>query len=137
MFLFAALMGVIGSVIGSVSRTHNVLLAARVIQGFAVCAYESLNFAIIGDIFFVHERGVYVSIMTSTLASVSNLTSVVAGPVTKTLGWQYLFHLYVLTIWIQLVLTFLFVPETAYHRDTKYKFDQTSTEASGEDLTVD
>jgi len=93
-------MGMTGSIIGSTSHTYGALLAARIVQGFVICAYEPLNYAIIGDIVFVQERGLYVSNMNFTFTYVSNLSSVVAGPIMNTLGFCWLSQCGVLTIGI-------------------------------------
>jgi predicted MFS family arabinose efflux permease len=69
--LFSSAMGLIGTIIGSASTNYNTLLAARTIQGFAIPAYESIVFNVVADIFFVHERGRFTSIISFTLAAVS------------------------------------------------------------------
>lgn len=114
--LFSSAMGLIGTIIGSASTTYSTLMAARTIQGFAIPAYESLIFNVVADIFFVHERGTFTSIMSFTLAAVSNLASVVCGPIVTNLGWHYLFHILNACLGFQLILLFLFVPETGYER---------------------
>jgi len=47
-FVFSALMGVIGTAIAEGSDSYNSLLAARVVQGFSISAFESLLVAVIG-----------------------------------------------------------------------------------------
>lgn len=58
-FLLATLFSLIGTIVGSSVNTYNGLLAARIIQGLGIATYESLPFAVVGDLFFVHERGAY------------------------------------------------------------------------------
>lgn len=116
-FLFSSIFCLIGTIIGSASTTYNTLLAGRIIQGLSIAAYESILFTIVGDLFFVHERGLYATVMSFTLTCVSNLSSVVAGSITTNLGWHYLFHILNVCIGLQVILTFLFVPETCYLRD--------------------
>lgn len=123
-FVFSALLGLIGSIVGSVATTYHALLGARVIQGFATAAYESLTIALVGDLFFVHERGLYITISQFVLASVSNFSSVVTGPITSNLGWRYLFYLCVAIGGFQTLLLFLFCPETQFNRDHRYEIDE-------------
>ncbi|BCS27727.1 uncharacterized protein APUU_60775A [Aspergillus puulaauensis] len=113
-FLLSSLIGVVGSIIGSTARDYNTLLAARIIQGLSASAYESLGLSMVSDLFFVHERGVYTALMSFLLGGVSNFSSVICGPITANLGWKYLFHLLVVFGGLQLILQFLFVPETQY-----------------------
>lgn len=86
-FLFASLMGLVGSIICSTSRSYGMLRAGRIVQGLSFPAYESLIFATVADLFFVHQRGVFISFFGFALAAVSNLTAVVCGPITDKLGW--------------------------------------------------
>ncbi len=48
-------MGLIGCIVGECAQNYNQLPAARIIQGFATAAYESLIMAAVGDLFFIHE----------------------------------------------------------------------------------
>lgn len=99
--LISCLFSLIGSIVGSTSKDLKTLLAARAIQGFGVAAYESLLFPIIGDLFFVHQRGPYTAMGNFVLAGVANLCGIVTGSITNNLGWKYLFH--ILVALIQLV----------------------------------
>jgi predicted MFS family arabinose efflux permease len=41
-------MAVVGCAVGEAANSYRTLLAARLIQGFATCAFESLTFASVG-----------------------------------------------------------------------------------------
>ncbi|KAJ9483384.1 hypothetical protein VN97_g10022 [Penicillium thymicola] len=56
-FFASSVACLVGSIIGSTSQSYNALLAARIIQGPGFAAYESLTFSVVGDLFFVHQRG--------------------------------------------------------------------------------
>ena len=136
-FLISGFFGLLGSIIGSATNSYNGLLAARIIQGGSTAAFESLVVSMIGDIYFVHQRGVFMSIIQFILGAVSNLTSVIAGPITTNLGWKWLFHLCILFISIQLLLMFFLVPETQYNRDHRYDIDELVDENLGELAAVE
>ncbi|KAH6720575.1 MFS transporter-like protein [Leptodontidium sp. 2 PMI_412] len=127
LFVLSSISAVIGNIIGSTSHDYNQLLAARIIQGLSVSTYESLLLVVIGDLFFVHQRGIYMSIVSFLLAAISNLASVVCGPITTNLGWKYLFHIFVAISAGQTILQILFVPETTYNRAKKYEIDELAT----------
>ncbi|KAK8196774.1 hypothetical protein M8818_006941 [Zalaria obscura] len=131
-FLFSGLACLVGSIVGSTAKNEAAYLTARTVQGFAVTAYESLIFTIVGDLFFVHERGLYISIGSFLLAGIANLCSIVTGPITNSLGWKYLFHFFILFGGIQFLLQLLFVPETQFRRDHRNDID----ELVEEDLAV-
>ncbi|KAJ5634241.1 MFS general substrate transporter [Penicillium herquei] len=124
MFLFASLSGLVGNIVGSTTTDYKGLVAARVVQGLSVAAYEALFYVTIGDVYFVHERGFYVAIATFILAAVSNLTSVICGAISQSLGWRYIFHIFIPISALQLILQFIFVPETAYRRDPRFNIDE-------------
>lgn len=49
-FVFASLMGTIGTIVCIVSNSYTTLLAGRIIQGFGTSAYEALSIAVVGDL---------------------------------------------------------------------------------------
>ncbi|KAK5069307.1 hypothetical protein LTR64_008398 [Lithohypha guttulata] len=122
--LVSALFGFIGSIMGSTVTSYHTLLAARIVQGFATAAYESLIISMIGDLYFVHQRGVYVALTSLILGGVSNFSSVICGAITKNLGWKYLFHFCTMASGLHLILSFFFWPETQYRRDHRYDIDE-------------
>ncbi|OBT71360.1 hypothetical protein VF21_09428 [Pseudogymnoascus sp. 05NY08] len=119
-FMISSLFALIGTIIGSTTNNYEGLLAARVIQGAATSAYESLCITVVGDLYFVHERGFFTSVLQFLLGGISNFSSVIAGPITANLGWKYMFHILIAFISVQTILLF-FCPETSYIRDRKYE----------------
>lgn len=128
--LVSSLFALVGSIVGSATNSYDGLLAARIIQGASVSAYESIVIALIGDLYFVHQRGLYTAGFQFLLGAASNFSSVVTGAVVTGLGWKYLFHLFIAFVGFQLLLLFFFVPETAFRRDRRYELD----ELAGPDL---
>ncbi|TVY92827.1 putative MFS-type transporter [Lachnellula willkommii] len=127
-FLFSSLFGLIGTIVGSATINYQGLLAARIIQGLAISAYESLIISVIGDLYFVHQRGRYASAIQFLLGGISNFSSIITGAVTANLGWKYLFHLLIAFLGFQIILLFLFCPETSYIRDNRYEIDELAVE---------
>ncbi|PSK53758.1 MFS transporter-like protein 30 [Elsinoe australis] len=136
-FLASCIFGLVGSAVGSASQNYSQLLTARIIQGFSCTAYESLLLAIVGDLFFLHERGTYSAFANFILGAVSNFSSVICGPITTNLGWRWLFHLLLILGSLIMVLHFLFVPETQYNRDRAYELDETGIPAATLNEKVD
>jgi MFS family permease len=126
-FVLSSLIGVIGSIVGATADNYEGLLAARIIQGFSVCAYESLVLAMVGDLFFVHERGLYTAWISFLLGAVSNFSSVICGPIAANLGWKWLFRLLILFGGLQTILQFLLVPETQYNSPLQSQLSRTDT----------
>lgn len=122
-FIVSTLFDIIGTAIGQSKISYNYLLAARIIQGFSTSAFESLIVATVGDIYFVHQRGLRISVINFILNSASSLASIICGQVFQSLGWLWLFHMFQIFLVVQFVLMVLFCPETTYIRDSRYDID--------------
>ena len=44
------------------SESYNVLLAARVVNGFSISTTETLMVQVVADLFFLHERGLWMGV---------------------------------------------------------------------------
>ena len=126
MLLIASFFGLLGTVIGSATNSYEGLLAGRIIQGGSVSAFESLVVSMIGDLFFVHQRAVYMTLIQFILGAASNFSAIIVGPITTNLGWKYLFHILIPFTAIEVILLYFFVPETCYNRDHRYDIDELS-----------
>ncbi|KAK5731454.1 hypothetical protein LTR17_011342 [Elasticomyces elasticus] len=122
-FLISSLFDIVGTAIGEANVSFKYLLAARVVQGFSTSAYESLIISCVGDMYFVHQRGLRVAIINFILNAASSLSSIICGQVFQSLGYLWLFHLFQIFCVLQFVLLFLFCPETTYIRDERYNTD--------------
>lgn len=122
-FLIASVFGVVGTGIcvasfdrASLETSYRVLLAGRMVQGIGTTAYESLSVAAIGDMFFLHERGLRCALLVLTLASMSSFIAVVAGTLCENLGARMLFVVLLPFQAVAAVGTGLFVPEMQFRR---------------------
>ncbi|KAF1963084.1 MFS general substrate transporter [Byssothecium circinans] len=122
--ILSSLFGLLGTIIGSATHSYNGLLAARVIQGGSVSAFESLVISMIGDLYFVHQRGSCMTVIQFILGAASNFSAIIVGPIAQNLGWRYLFHILNAFVALECILLFLFVPETTYVRDHRYDIDE-------------
>ncbi|KAH7117720.1 major facilitator superfamily domain-containing protein [Dendryphion nanum] len=123
-FLFASIFGVIGTGIciagfdqPNLHQSYNVLLAGRMVQGIGTTAYESLSIAAIGDMFFLHERGLRTALLVLTLACLASGVAIVAGTGYQHLGAR---NLFVMLLPIQIFGTvgaFFFIPESQFIRE--------------------
>lgn len=122
-YLASTLFDIVGTAIGQSKISYKYLLAARIVQGFSTSAFESLIVATVGDMYFVHQRGLRIAIVNFILNAASGLASIICGQVFQSLGWLWLFHLFQIFLVIQFLLMVLFVPETTYLRDARYETD--------------
>ncbi|KAF2793211.1 MFS general substrate transporter [Melanomma pulvis-pyrius CBS 109.77] len=122
-FLFACLFGVIGTGIciagfdqSNLTKSYDVLLAGRMVQGLGTTAFESLSVAAIGDMFFLHERGLRTALLVLTLACLSSFVAIIGGTTFEHMGARTLF---VILLPIQIfgaLGVFFFLPESQYRR---------------------
>lgn len=132
--LFSVVCAFVGTVWGGAAQSYNSLLGARVVQGFSVSMFESIFFAIVGDLYFIHERGFRTSIVTTVVSGISNLPAVLAGKITTDLGWRWVFWMLSIFLGIGLVLSVFFGWETAYNRRAIYNTDVASQDVSINEL---
>lgn len=90
--------------------------AMRVFQGFASAPLETLVTSTISDLFFVHQRGLRLSIWGMTINTGVLLGQVISGYVITYLGFEYTFG--ICALWYLLLLSahYLIIPETTYER---------------------
>lgn len=118
-FLFAAVMGTLGTIIciaGSQQMSYNTLLGGRMVQGLGTTAWESLSLAAMGDMFYLHERGLRTSITVATLTCTPSLVSIIGGVLTQNRGWKTIFIASLPFNLLGLVGAIFFLPESQFRR---------------------
>lgn len=108
---------------GGSNKNYNSLMAARFFQGVGLAPFEALVNASVGDLYYVHERGVRMALTNLSLFGGAFFTPVIVGKMTSTIGWQWTFYLIAIFTAALLPLVFLFCPETAYVRDNELNTD--------------
>ncbi|KAI5272128.1 MFS general substrate transporter [Aureobasidium subglaciale] len=116
-FLFGALL--------MKNLNYKSLVWARIFQGIALAPFESLVNDVVGDLYFVHERGFRMAFTNVCLFGAAFLTPVCIGFITSSdsLGWQWSFYFLSIFMGAGFVLLFLFLPETAYQRPRYLQID--------------
>jgi MFS family permease len=127
-FLFSMICAFGGTIWGGTATSYNSLVGARVLQGLGISALESVMYAVVGDLYFVHERGIRTALFTTCLSGLAQLPAMLAGVITQDLGWKWMFWLLSIFIGVAVILVALLGWETAYVRDIVYETDQVSYE---------
>jgi MFS family permease len=105
------------------ARSFGNFVAARVIQGLCMSPMEALIPASIADVWFVHERGLRTAIFNLGVLGGINLATPIAGAIIQNSSWRVCMHAMGGAFVLQLILTFLFMPETAFHRTGALNID--------------
>jgi len=119
-FLGCGILLIAGPIWSSYCNSLGNFTASKVVTGIAMAPLEFLVGSSIADIYFLHERGLYVSLWNVALLQGIALTPPIAGPIlqSSTLGWRWALRIYAVFAAVILVLQYFFQPETNYIRKT-------------------
>jgi MFS family permease len=106
------------------ATSYDSVLAARIFQGIGAAAADTVAPAVIGDVYFVDERGRAMAVYTMFLATGSLVGGLAGGYIAGQLGWAYIFWTDVALAAATFLGTLFLVPETLYIRGN----DSPSTE---------
>ena len=115
-YLVSAVCFILTSVWCALTPTFGSLVAARVLQGFAISAVECLPSATVAEIFYLHEKAYRLGIYTMLLLGGKNLVPLVSAAIIEGLGWRWVFWIVAMVVGFAELLLFLFVPETFWDR---------------------
>lgn len=116
-FVLSILVMVGTSVWGAVATDYPSLLGARVVAGVGMAPFETLVQCLIGDIYFVHERGTRIAVWNLFLLAGLNGGSTVAGYIIEAAGFRWTFGACAIAFTVLALALVFCVPETAYRRD--------------------
>ena len=117
------LMLFISSVWAYNAHSYKSLLASRIFGAIGMSPFEVLTTAIIGDIYFVHERGVRLAFWGLCLSVGVGGGSCISGYIIQNLGWNWTYGICACFYGVFIILIFFWVPETVYKRDPAYNLD--------------
>ncbi|GAA5868595.1 hypothetical protein JCM8547_003198 [Rhodosporidiobolus lusitaniae] len=116
-FLTAAFVAFISQIWAGASKSNfPSLLAARVVQGMGMGCYFNNVPSAVNSIFFVHERGIRISLWNFALIGGINIGPVISAQIIEAQGWQFAFWWQALANGIVFLATIAFVPEMLYDR---------------------
>ncbi|OQV08089.1 hypothetical protein CLAIMM_12411 [Cladophialophora immunda] len=101
----------------AVANTYGSMLGARIIQGLGASASEVLAPAVVADLFFVHERGLWVGVAMFNITLGSSLGGIFAGLVANAnSNWRWVFWMNTVLTGVCFLVAALFSPETNFRR---------------------
>ncbi|KAF7544648.1 hypothetical protein G7Z17_g9780 [Cylindrodendrum hubeiense] len=115
-YLVSAVLLLSGSVVCTFASSYDILLGGRLLQGFGTAAFESVTFSAVGDLYFVHQRGLRMALFVSSAVGMVLLPSLIAGVVAVSLSWRWSFGILSIFTGIATIGVFFFGWETSYVR---------------------
>ncbi|KAI9853921.1 MAG: hypothetical protein M1824_000796 [Vezdaea acicularis] len=128
LFLLGSILVILSSVWAGASKSYKSILWARIFQGIATAPFEALINAVVGDLYFTHERGKRLALTNLALFGGAFFTPVIVGKMTYSLGWRWPFYFVAIFAGLFFPLIVFFVPETAFVRSNYLNTDIASTE---------
>lgn len=132
-FIFGMIVLIVSSVWGGVvgkQKDYDSFLWSRIIQGVGCAPFEALVNAAVGDLYFVHQRGVRMAATNLAVFGGAFFTPIVVGKITHTLMWWWTFYLVAIFCAVCLLGLIFLCPETAYRRDNSLNTDMLAEDES-------
>ncbi|KAK5652075.1 hypothetical protein OQA88_10851 [Cercophora sp. LCS_1] len=117
---------------GGSGKNYDSFLAARVFQGVATAPFESLVNAAVGDLYFVHQRGIRMAFTNLAVFGGAFFTPILVGRITNDIGWEWTFYFVAIFCGLCLPAIYFFCPETAYRRDASLNLDLVARTSAGD-----
>ncbi|KAI8936138.1 hypothetical protein NX059_007634 [Plenodomus lindquistii] len=123
-YLLGTLIIIISCIWGGATGNHyGSFLWARIFQGVGLAPFEALVNASVGDLYHVHERGVRMALSNFCVFGGAFFTPVLVGVIADRIGYIWTFYFVAIFTGAMFPLVVLFVPETAYVRETRFDID--------------
>lgn len=129
-FLLSLISLFVGTIWCALATSYESMIGGRLIQGLGTSIFESVTFAIIGDLYFVHQRGSRMAIYITAQVSLVLFPSLMSGVVAVNLGWRWCFWILAIFLGIGFLLVLFFGWETSYNRNSLYEIDVSSHDVS-------
>ncbi|KAI0595445.1 major facilitator superfamily domain-containing protein [Biscogniauxia sp. FL1348] len=117
-YVISSIIMLSGSIWGALAKDYNSFLGSRVWSGLGMAPYEVLVQCTIADIYYVHERATRIAMWNMFLLCGISGGALIAGYIIEDQGWQWTLIWCAILFGILLPLVILFVPETAYRRQS-------------------
>ncbi|EMC92306.1 hypothetical protein BAUCODRAFT_38342 [Baudoinia panamericana UAMH 10762] len=125
--IFFGILVVLTNIWQALATSHHSLLAARALNGIAAATSETIMVQVIADMFFLHERGLWVGIYFTMYFSGAFLGPIMAGNIAALHGWRSFFWLSVALAGFVTILLVVAFPETRWRRQSANHSGVTTT----------
>ncbi|KAK7437785.1 hypothetical protein CaCOL14_000490 [Colletotrichum acutatum] len=106
----------LAAVLCATNRNYYWHLGGRMVAAFAAAQCQALALLILQDIYFLHQRARVFQIYASAEVLLNSSLVIASSYMADALGWRSWYWLFAGLSGLAMILTFFFVPETAYDR---------------------
>jgi MFS family permease len=92
-YFISTIISAISQIVTATAQTKATFIGGRILLGFGAAPFEQLPALTVDDQFFVHRRGLGLSIYTLAITMGSFLGPVASGFVADDMGWRCTFHI--------------------------------------------
>ncbi|KAF2862511.1 MFS general substrate transporter [Piedraia hortae CBS 480.64] len=139
-YIFSQLLCFVSSIWRALATDYASFMGACVLNGIAAGPGESIQPAVISDIFFLHDRGFWMTMYWTFYLSSLMIGPILSGSVSLHVGWRNFWWLNTAMIGVSLLMIIFMFPETKWHRphpNELGKIDATSDASTKEDPFLD
>ncbi|KAL5358751.1 major facilitator superfamily domain-containing protein [Aspergillus floccosus] len=115
-YLISALRSIGVTMWGPYCSSKSEWLARCILQGFIAAPIEALPEISVADVYFTHERGIYMAIYAFSLMGSNYFAPVICGFIAEYQGWEWVFYYPSIFLGAATVFNFFFMEETNYTR---------------------
>lgn len=112
-YLFCTLLAIMDNALGSQAKNFNYIIGSFMISGISGAPCDSLVPISSTDVFFIHERSKYISLMVLALYAGSFLGPVVGGYIPT---WKWCFYIEVILMSVLFIVLFFLLEDTTFER---------------------
>ncbi|KAL2813430.1 major facilitator superfamily domain-containing protein [Aspergillus granulosus] len=115
-YFVSAIISAVSQIVTATARTKATFIGGRILLGFGAAPFEQLPALTVDDQFFVHRRGLGLSIYTLAITMGSFLGPIASGFVTDGMGWRWVYWFYAIFLFATAALILFGLEETAFPR---------------------
>jgi MFS family permease len=104
------------AIVSGFSRSFPLIITVRSLNGFFAAVPIGLGSVVVCDLFFQHERGLYMGIHMAFQITGGHLGPTLGGYIHKTIGWRWIFYIPAIMAGILMFVVAFSIPETLYAR---------------------
>ncbi|KAF7378344.1 MFS general substrate transporter [Mycena sanguinolenta] len=100
------------------AKSYGTIIVGRFFTGFGIASGHVVTFSVVSDVFFLHERGKMLGVVTFALINGSHFAALPAGFIAQNVGWRWTITMPSIIAAVCWVLIVVALPETLYIRGT-------------------